>query len=40
MDDTYKRLEDNDNSVKRCQNAFTSYSEEARKMREMVDDIK
>jgi hypothetical protein len=40
MDDTSKRLENTESSVKRCLNAFTSYSEDVRKMTEMVDDIK
>jgi len=39
MADTSKRLEDSESSVKRCLNAFTSYSEDARKMKEMVEGI-
>ena len=39
MAETSKRLEDNESSVKRCLTAFTTYSEDARKMKEKVDDI-
>jgi hypothetical protein len=38
--DTSKRFEENESNVNRCLNAFTSYSGDARKMKEMVDDIK
>jgi hypothetical protein len=39
MADTSKRLEDNESKANRCLSAFTSYSEDARKMKEMVDGI-
>jgi chromosome segregation ATPase len=40
MSETSKRFEENESKVNRCLNAFTSYSGDARKMKEMVDDIK